>query len=244
MSAQDPKDPELIAAMGSDPEMRRLAIDFVRRTSEYRYSYNFSWLGRPVIQYPTDVMAMQEIIWATRPDVIIETGVAHGGMLVFYASMLQLLGEDGIAIGVDVDIRPHNRIAIGNHPLAARIRLIEGSSVDDEVVGRVRELAGASRRVLVTLDSMHTREHVLRELQLYSPLVHKDGYLVVFDTSIEDMPEDFFPGRPWSRGNSPRTAVRDFLAANDRFEVDREIENKLLITVAGEGFLRCVRDPQ
>lgn len=234
----------MIAAMGTNPEMRRLAVDFVRRSSEYRYSYNFSWLGRPVIQYPTDIVAMQEIIWSARPEVIVETGVAHGGMLVFYASMLQLLGGDGIVIGIDIDIRAHNRSAIESHPLASRIRLVEGSSIDEGVAARVRELAGGSRRVLVALDSMHTREHVLRELQLYSPLVHKDGYVVVFDTSIEDMPEDFYPDRPWSPGNSPRTAVHDFLAANDRFEIDREIENKLLITVAGEGFLRCVRDPQ
>ncbi|MFL6245865.1 MAG: cephalosporin hydroxylase family protein [Thermoanaerobaculia bacterium] len=235
----DPYDPARAAAMAEDPRVRELRRELFDRTAAYRYSYNFRWLGRPAIQYPEDLMAMQEIIWETRPDLIIETGVAHGGSLVFYASMLSLLGGEGRVVGVDIEIRPHNRTAIEAHPLAGRITLIEGPSTADSVMHELRTLA-SGRRVIVALDSNHTHEHVLRELELYSPLVSKDSYLVVFDTVVEQMPENGFPDRPWGRGNNPMTAVHAFLRHNSRFVIDREIENKLLLTVCPDGFLRCV----
>lgn len=238
----DPKDPSLIARMATDPEVMEAARRFFRRSCDYRYSYNFRWLGRPIIQYPQDMVALQEIIWSVRPEVIVETGIAHGGSLVFSASMLELLGGDGRVIGIDVDIRDHNRAAIERHPLARRITMIEGSSVDQGVADRVHALARDYRRVVVVLDSNHTHSHVLQELSLYSPLVHEGSYVVVFDTVIDEMPEDAFPDRPWGQGDNPRTAVREFLASNDRFRVDAEFDDKLLISVAPGGYLRCVKD--
>ena len=228
--------------MASDPELAALARALFLKSCQYKYSYHFSWLGRPIIQYPQDILAVQELVWRVRPELIVETGVAHGGSLVLYASLLELIGGPGRVVGIDVDIRPHNREAIQQHPMFRRISLIEGSSIDASVAAQVRAMAAGCRRVLVSLDSNHTHEHVLGELRLYSPLVTRDSYLLVFDTVIEDMPEDSFPNRSWGKGNNPKTAVREFLRTNDRFVVDREIEAKLLITVAPEGYLRCVKD--
>jgi cephalosporin hydroxylase len=185
---------------------------------------------------------MQEIIWQVKPDLIIETGIAHGGSLVFYASMLELIGDHGQVLGIDIDIRENSRLELERHPMFKRIAMIQGSSVDGEVVKQAYEFAKWKKSVLVVLDSNHTHEHVLKELKLYSPLVTEGSYLVVFDTIIEDMPEDFFPDRPWGKGNNPKTAVWEFLRANDRFIIDKEIESKLLITVAPEGYLRCIKD--
>lgn len=207
-----------------------------------KYSYNFFWLGRPIIQYPQDIIAMQEIIWRVKPDLIVETGIAHGGSLIFHASMLELLGGSRAVVGVDVDIRAHNRVEIEKHLMFKRITMIEGSSVDEKIAEQVCDFAKDKKQILVVLDSMHTHDHVLKELELYSPLVTKESYLVVFDTVIEDMPADFFPDRPWGKGNNPKTAVWEFLKNNKRFEIDKMIENKLLITVAPDGYLRCVKD--
>lgn len=228
-------------AMSEAEDIRALSLSWMVQTARYKYTYGFEWLGRPVIQFPQDLMAMQEIIWRTKPDLIVETGIAHGGSLVFYASMLQLLGGDRRVVGIDVEIRPHNRSAIEAHPMASRITMVEGSSTDERTVAEVGRFAEGRSTVLVALDSNHTHDHVLAELRLYSPLVTAGSYLVVFDTIVEDMPEDFFPDRPWSVGNNPKTAVRAFLAETDRFEVDVELERKLLISVAPEGYLRCVR---
>ena len=230
-----------IREMGADEALRRQSLAWLIDSAPYRYCYNFTWLGRPVIQFPQDIVALQEIVWRTRPEVIVETGVAHGGSLVLHASLLALLGGDGFVVGVDIEIRPHNREAIEAHPLASRIRLVEGSSIDPATVAQVRALV-AGRRALVVLDSMHTHDHVARELELYSPLVGAGSYLVVLDTVIDDMPKSAFPDRPWGPGNNPKTAVRAFLATNPRFEVDRELDDKLLVTAAPEGYLRCLRD--
>lgn len=233
---------EVIAAMGRDTDLRDLSDRWFAAASRHEYSYHFTWLGLPVIQFPQDVVALQEIVWRVRPDVVVETGVARGGSLVLYASLLELLGGDGFVVGIDIDIRPHNRAALEAHPLFRRIRLVEGSSVAPGIVAHVRAMIADRRRVLVVLDSNHTHDHVRRELDLYAPLVTKGSYLVVLDTVIETMPADLCKDRPWGRGDNPRTAVRDFLASTDRFEVDVETETKLLVTVAPEGFLRCVRD--
>jgi cephalosporin hydroxylase len=230
-----------IEALEADAELKQLALDFMRETGKHKYTYNFTWLGLPIIQFPQDLQAIQEIIWSVKPDVIIETGIAHGGGLVFYASMLELLGGDGQVVGVDIDIRAHNRARVESHPLARRIQMLQGSSVDEEIVRRVSVLA-RGKKTLVILDSNHTHEHVLSELRLYSPLVSCGSYVVIFDTTIEDQPEGFFKDRPWSKSNNPKTAVREFLQTNNRFVIDKEIEGKLLITVARDGYLRCVRD--
>jgi len=225
-----------------DDGLRAASVEFMKKSIENKYSYNFDWMGRPIIQYPQDLVAMQEIIWKVKPDLIIETGVAHGGSLVFYASMLEMMGLEGKVIGIDIEIRKHNREAITNHPMYKRITLIEGSSVDPHVIQKVTELANGKKRVLVCLDSLHTHNHVLKELKLYSPFVKKGSYIVVFDTVIEDMPKGFFSDRPWDKGNNPKTAVLEFLKINKRFEVDSEIEKKLVITVAPGGYLRCLND--
>lgn len=231
-----------IRKLGEDSYLSILSMQWIAGVSKHKYSYNFSWMGRPIIQFPQDIIAMQEIIWKVKPGLVVETGIAHGGSLVFYASMLELLGGDGHVLGIDIDIREHNRIAIEQHPMFKRITMIQGSSIDEEVVKQVCQLAEGKNKVLVALDSNHTYDHVLRELKLYSPLVKKDSYLIVFDTVIEDMPEDSFPDRPWGPGNNPKTAVKEFLEINNRFVIDREVANKLLITVAPDGFLKCVGD--
>jgi len=229
-----------IARLGRDEGLIELGRAFIERTGPARYSYNFTWMGRPIIQFPQDMVAMQEIIWEVRPDLIIETGVAHGGSLVYYASLLELLGG-GAVLGIDIDIRAHNRSAIEGHPMAHRIRLLQGSSTDPAIVAAARTAAESATRVMVLLDSNHTDAHVAAELVAYSPLVTVGSYLVVFDTVVDRMPPGYFPDRPWGPDNNPMTAVRRFLRSTDRFRVDREICDKLLITVAPQGYLRRVR---
>jgi cephalosporin hydroxylase len=232
---------EKAAAMAADPDVNEATRRWFDLTSPYEYSYHFRWMGRPIIQYPQDIVAVQQVIWETRPDLIIETGIAHGGSLVLSASILQLLGGDGRVVGIDIDIREHNRVAMEAHPMAKRIHMIEGSSVDGKVIDQVRDIAAGSERVMVMLDSMHSHEHVLRELQAYAPLVTEGCFLIVFDTIVEQMPPDAFPDRPWGRGDNPATAVAAYLATTDRFVVDGETEDPLLITVAPGGYLRCVK---
>lgn len=228
--------------MAADPELQHLSRAWFDRSCEFGYSYNFSWLGRPIIQFPQDIVALQEIIWTVKPQLVIETGVAHGGSLILSSSLLELIGGDGRVLGVDIEIRPHNRQAIEAHPMARRITLLEGSAIDDGIAAQVRSLAEGKSPVLVILDSNHTHEHVLQELNLYSSLVTKGSYLLVFDTVIEDMPPSAFPNRPWCRGNNPKTAVREFLKHNHRFVIESEIEHKLLLTVAPGGYLKCIAD--
>lgn len=242
MNPNDPATPENMAQMANDAQVLQLTRQLFNRTCEFKYSYNFQWLGRPIIQYPADMMALQELIWRVRPGRIVETGIAHGGSLIFSASMLHLLNEAGRVVGVDIDIRPHNRSAIEQHPLAHRITMIQGSSADEAVAAKVAAYCKDAGPVLVILDSNHTHEHVLRELELYSPLVRKGSSLVVMDTVIEDMPAESFSDRPWGPGNNPKTAVQEFLKTNPRFIRDEEIENKLLLTVAPNGYLKCIAD--
>lgn len=245
-----------VRRLGADSGLLELTHAWIRKTNEYGYTYNFRWLGRPIIQYPQDIVALQELIWEVKPDLIIETGIAHGGSLVMSASMLALLDmceaiEKGesmdpaasrrAVLGVDIDIRSHNRQAIEGHPLASRIRMLQGSSVDPETIAQVRTISSAYERVLVCLDSNHTHEHVLSELEAYAPLTSVGSYCVVFDTLIEDMPQELFPGRPWGPGNNPKTAVREWLLSHPEFEVDRALQSKLQITVAPDGFLRRKR---
>lgn len=231
-----------IEGLKADCDVQALSRIWMREITRHKYAYNFTWLGRPIIQLPQDMVAMQEIIWRVRPELVIETGVAHGGSLIYYASLLELLGGAGLVLGIDVDIRPHNRVEIEKHPMAKRIRLMQGSSIEESTADEARTLARQCQRVLVILDSNHTHAHVLKELQLYSPLVTDGSYLVVFDTLIEDMPNDLIKNRPWGKGNNPKTAVWEFLKTNRRFAVDEDIESKLLITVAPHGYLKCIGD--
>jgi cephalosporin hydroxylase len=219
---------------------------FTKASIAAKYSYNVSWLGRPIIQYPQDIIAMQELIWSIQPDLIIETGIAHGGSLVFFASMLELNAacggpQGGRVVGVDIDIRTHSRKAIDAHPMSRRIAMIEGSSIAPGIVEQVRAKTVGKQRVLVCLDSNHTHEHVLAELQAYAPLVSVRSYCVVFDTIVEHLSTEVLHGLPWGPGNSPKTAVREFLKTHPEFEVDKRVDNKLLISVAPDGYLKRVR---
>jgi cephalosporin hydroxylase len=238
---QTANDAVTIESMNADRELKELRSKLLAAYVKYRYTYNFTWYGRPIIQLPEDIVAVQELILGTRPDLIIETGVAHGGSLVLSASMLELLGS-GDVLGIDIEIRSHNRRALEAHPLSNRIRLIEGSSIDELIANRVREFAQGYKRVMVMLDSDHTHHHVARELELYAPLVTRGCYLIVFDTVVENLPDGLYPDRGWSRGNNPMTAVRDFLKSTDRFEVDRGLESRLFTSVAPGGYLRCIKD--
>ncbi|MGH9448766.1 MAG: cephalosporin hydroxylase family protein, partial [Terriglobia bacterium] len=191
----------MIRRMIADSDLKKAANDWLTASAKHEYSYHFSWLGRPIIQYPQDLVAMQEIIWAVKPDLIIETGVARGGSLIFYASLLELIG-DGQVVGVDIDIRAPNRAAIKSHPMFKRITMVEGSSTDEVTARKIYGLAKDKARILLVLDSNHAHDHVLKEMQLYSPLVTRGSYMVVFDTVIEDMPAGSFPSRPWDKGNN------------------------------------------
>ncbi|OZI44970.1 cephalosporin hydroxylase [Bordetella genomosp. 5] len=227
-----------IEGYASDDEFRALSNAWRTMALERKYMNNFSWLGRPLIQLPQDAMAMQELIWAVKPDLVIETGIAHGGSLILSASMLELVGH-GEVVGVDIEIRQHNRDAIESHPLAKRISLIEGSSIDAKVIDQVRAHAEGKKKILVCLDSNHTHEHVLAELEAYAPLVSPGSYCVVFDTFVEDMPADYvWQDRGWGKGNNPKTAVWEYLKSHPEFEIDRSVEDRLLVTSAPDGFLR------
>lgn len=231
-----------ISSLVKNRDLFRQGIDFVNKTAPYKYTYNFSWMGRPIIAYPQDMVAMQELIWEVKPDLIIETGVAHGGSIVYYASLLELNGGDGIVLGIDIDIRKHNRDLIEAHPMMKRIRLIEGSSTSEEIVKQAHAIAAGKKRVMVCLDSNHTHEHVYNELLAYADLVSVGSYLIVFDTAVEMMTEDFDWGnRPWGKGNNPHTAVMQFLKEKDCFEIDKKVDGKLLITVAPDGYLKRIK---
>jgi len=244
-----------IKAMGADDNLLALTRDWMNRANFKKYSYHFEILGRPIIQYPQDMVAMQVLIWQIKPDLIIETGIAHGGSLILSASMLSLLDYcDAIergsmldpkaprrrVLGLDIDIRAHNRAAIEAHPMANRIDMIEGSSIDPTIIAQVQDIARRYERVLVCLDSNHTHEHVLAELEAYAPLVSPGSYCVVFDTIVEDMPADMFPDRPWGPGDNPKTAVWEYLKTHPEFEIDKQMDHKLLISVAPDGYLKRV----
>jgi len=231
-----------------EPKLKT-ASDFLLQSISDRYSYNFSWLNRPIIQYPQDIVAFQDVVSRVKPDLILETGIAHGGSLVLSASMLCLLDVmDGLdprqsprkVVGVDIDIRPHNRKALDEHPLRFKMELIEGSSIDPEIVQQVRSHFDGADRVLVSLDSNHTHEHVLSELNAYADLVSVGSYCIVFDTVVEDLPAGSFPDRPWDVGNNPKTAVHEWLKTHSEFEIDKGIDNKLLISVAPDGYLKRI----
>lgn len=244
-----------VAKQGQDLALAERTREWMAHANSLKYSYHYEWMGRPIIQYPQDIVGMHELIWSIRPDLIIETGIAHGGSLIFSASMLMLLDMvDAIetgktldparsqrkVVGIDIDIRAHNREAIETHPMASRIQLIHGSSTAPEIVTLVRNIASKHNRVLVCLDSNHTHEHVLAELEAYAPMVSTGSYCVVFDTIIEDLPADAFPDRPWGKGDNPKTAVIEYLKTHPDFSIDHGVDDKLLLSVAPSGYLKRV----
>ena len=241
-------------ALEEDVELQQSGLKLLHESAEHNYSFNFDWLSRPIIQYPQDIVAFQEIVWGVKPDLIIEMGIAHGGSLILSASLLALLDlcENGNAtlapdnqkprrvIAVDIDIRAHNRNTLQEHPFYPRLKLIEGSSIDQTIINEIKKEAEGYKNILVCLDSNHTHGHVLAEMEAYAPLVTKGSYCIVYDTVIEDMPEDMFQDRPWGPGDSPKTAVWEFLKSHQEFEIDHSIPSKLLISVAPDGYLRRV----
>jgi cephalosporin hydroxylase len=234
---------ERIGLNSENSTLVKSAHDFTRESTQPKYCYNFSWLGRPIIQYPQDIVAMQELIWSLQPDLIIETGIAHGGSLIFSAAMLELNAacggcQNAEVLGVDIDIRAHNREAIEAHPMSKRISMIQGSSIASEIIEQVKAKTEGKKSILVCLDSNHTHEHVLAELEAYAPLVTPESYCVVFDTIIEDLPDEMFGDRPWGVSNNPKTAVWEYLKTHPEFEIDKTIQDKLLITVAPDGYLK------
>ena len=235
-----------IAANGENDSLQRATEQFMLESLDAKYSYNFKWLGRPIIQYPQDVLIMQEVIFEVQPDLIIETGIAHGGSVIFSASMLELNAAcggpaDASVVAVDIDIREHNRAAIEAHPMYKRIELIQGSSVADDVVAQVHKAAEGKRRILICLDSNHSHQHVADELAAYADLTSVGSYCVVFDSVVENIPARFCDGRPWGPGDSPMTALHDFLKNNDHFEIDLSKDHQSLLTVAPNGFLKRLR---
>lgn len=244
-----------IVKQGLDADLVSITSQWFSCANAHKYSYHFDCLGRPIIQYPQDIVAIQEIIWQVKPDLIIETGIAHGGSLILSASMLALLDmTDAIAdgrqidpnvsrrkvLGIDIDIRAHNRVAIEGHPMASRIEMREGSSIAPDIIESVHAFAKDYNRIMVCLDSNHTHAHVLEELKAYASLTSRGSYCIVFDTVIEDMPKNAFADRPWGPGNNPKTAVREFLKTRPEFEIDKMMQDKLQITVAPDGYLRRI----
>lgn len=240
-----------IETLGKDTRIHELSEQWFCKSMEDKYSYNFRWLGRPIIQYPQDIVMMQEIVWEVKPDLIIETGIAHGGSLIFYASLLTLLGNSGHVLGIDIDIREHNRKEIEKHPMSDKITMFEGSSIDKNMVEKVFQFAQDYQKILLVLDSCHTGNHVLEECRLYSPLIKKGSYMVVMDTCSEmvyrrmkedggELPEHLV--RPWKLGDNAMTGLQQFLQENDRFEINTAIDNKLQISCAPNGYLQCIKD--
>lgn len=229
-------------AMHQDAALKQKSLDWMLHADKYKYTYNFTWMGRPIIKYPQDIAVMQELIWDVRPDLIIETGIAHGGSIIFSSSMMELLGNGGKVIAVDIDIRKHNRDAIEKHPMMKNITMLEGSSVDEKIVQQIADYAKKFKKVMVVLDSNHSHEHVYRELEMYTPLVSMDSYILLPDTFVEFFPKGYVTNRPWDVGNNPYTAMEAFLKTTDRFVKDEGITDKLLITEAfGGGYLKRVK---
>ena len=246
---------EFIAKSSADPLFLELTKQWFRVATSYEYSYHYEWLSRPIIQYPQDIVAVQELIWKVKPDLIIETGIAHGGSLILSASMLAMLDYceavearaklDPLAtrrrvVGIDIDIRSHNHKAIKAHPLSHHIDMIQGSSIAPDIIKQVQEIAKSYQQVLVCLDSNHTHDHVLAELEAYAPLTSKESYCVVFDTIIEDLPAESLSNGPWENGNNPKTAVWEYLKTHPEFQINKHIDHKLMISVAPDGYLKRI----
>jgi len=228
--------------MAADTELFNKSREVLFNADKHRWIHQMQWLGEPVLNLPQDMFAMQEIIFATRPKFVIEVGVAWGGSLLFYSTLLEVLGE-GEVIGVDIFMPEDLKKRLNSHgALTRRLHLLEASSIERESVDMIEEITGGSREVMILLDSNHTHEHVYQELQLYSELVGKGYYLICGDTIIEEFPDDGPREREWGPGNSPKSALNAFMENSDRFEVDRELENKLLFTCNPGGYLKCIKD--
>ncbi len=214
---------------------------WIKVAAEHRVMYEPTWLGRPIIQFPSDIVAIQELLWQVRPDVVIETGVAHGGSLILSASLLELIGK-GKVIGIDIEIRPHNRAAIEAHPLKRRIELIEGSSIAPETLTTVRNLVADAKAVLVIFDSNHSHAHVLQELDLYAPFVTPGSYMVAHDGAqawVCEIPS----AKPAWRDGGPLDAIHEFLTVHKEFRIDPRF-TRFGITCSPSGYLKRLSDAE
>ena len=244
-----------ILAQGKDKRILNLTKNWMKRAGQLKYSYHFEWMGRPIIQHPQDMVATQQLIWNIKPDLIIETGVARGGSLIFYASLLELISQSGKnknakVLGIDIDIRKDNLHYIKKHPMFKRINLIEGSSIERKIYEKVYKFSKKFKKIMVFLDSNHTEKHVLKELEIYAKLVTKNSYCIVFDTIIEDLSEVYGKNRFWGKNNNPKSALKKYLNKIKRdsffhlkkkkinFKIDKAIDSQILITVAPSGFLK------
>lgn len=231
-----------IQKMAKDAELKKKSLDWMILADKYKYTYNYSWMGRPIIKFPNDMIMQQEIMWDIRPDLIIETGIAHGGSIIFSAGMQEMMNiENGHVIGIDIDIREHNKKEIENHPMSKRMTMFEGSCLDPKIIDNVSKIASEHKTIMVVLDSLHTHDHVLKELNIYSKFVSLDSYLILPDTFIEQFPKGYFSDRAWDVGNNPMSALKDFMSSNNQFEIDRDRCDKLLISEAPDGYLKRVR---
>jgi cephalosporin hydroxylase len=231
-----------IQRMGADEELRRKSIDWMLHADKYKYTYNFTWMGRPIIKFPSDMVIQQELMWKLRPDLVIETGIAHGGSIVFTSSMMEMMGIDGEVVGIDIDIRKHNRAEIEKHPMAKRITMYEGNSVDAGMIEKVRLHTAGKRCVMVVLDSLHSHDHAYKELVAYAPMATTGSYCILPDTFIEFFPKGYYSStRPWDVGDNPYTAMKQYLAETDLFEIDRALTDKAMITETVDGYLKRVR---
>lgn len=229
-----------IQAMIRDKDLKNKALDWMLHAEKYNFTYNFSWMGRPIIKYPNDILVQQELMFQLKPDLIIETGIAHGGSIIFSSSMMDMMGIDGEVVGIDIDIRDHNRNLIEGHKFSDKITMYEGDSTDSSILDKVKKHTVHKKCVMVILDSLHTHGHVLRELELYSPLVTQGSYIILPDTFIEFYPKGFF-NRPWDVGNNPHTALKSFLEKSDNFEIDKEYSGKASISETIDGYLKKIK---
>jgi len=231
-----------IVRMGADEELRKKSIEWMLCADKYKYTYNYTWMGRPIIKFPNDMVIQQELMWELKPDLVIETGIAHGGSIIFTASMMEMMGIDGEVVGIDIDIRTHNRIEIESHPMAKRITMYEGDSVAPNIVEQIRSHTEGKRCIMVVLDSLHSHDHVYKELLAYAPMTSLGSYCVLPDTFIEFFPKGYYSDdRPWDVGNNPYSAMNHYLAETDLFEIDRALTNKAMITETFDGFLKRVK---
>jgi len=232
-----------IDRMGKDKDFQKKSLEWILHANQYKYVYNFKWMGQPIIKFPADIIVQQEIMWKLKPDLIIETGIAHGGSILFSASMIEMMGVKGEVVAVDIDIREHNKKLIKEHPMYKNITMYEGSSIDPKIFEKVKNHTKNKKCIMVILDSSHTHEHVLEELKLYAPLVSLNSYCIVLDTFIEYLPKGYSSQhgkRSWDVGNNPYTAMKTFLEKNNNFSVDKNLSNKGMITETIEGYLKRI----
>tara|TARA_Y100000589_G_scaffold200807_1_gene189411 strand:- start:3693 stop:4457 length:765 start_codon:yes stop_codon:yes gene_type:complete len=230
-----------IKKMGEDYKLKEKSLEWMLLADKYKYTYNFTWMGRPIIKYPNDMVIQQEIMWKVKPDLIIETGIAHGGSIIFSSSMMKMMDIEGEVVGIDIDIREHNKNQIINHKAYDRISMYEGDSTNPNIIKKVEKHIKPYSKVMVILDSNHSHKHVLKELEIYSRYVTKGSFCILPDTFIEFFPKGYYSkDRPWDVGNNPYTAMKEFMKNNNKFKVSKFYSDKANITETIDGYLERI----